>query len=239
MWPFATVALKVGLVNLQVSCIMDSCQLLIHTYGPLRTRWVPALFGLARRRHQCLSFVVQNAERLAEWKGALAKQGCYAKTVPVFAETEVSTTDAVNLVSDTGRYLQQSKFLLVILNPCSGHGRARKIYYDKVEPIFKVGSILLCLMLPLATFNCIECNLPAFALKITLPLPSKVLVHRHMEVSPIFYQIVGKITFKSFESKFAPIHYKGKFFLDNKDHEGVIADFDECWMKEPPSNTRH
>lgn len=123
---------------LSVSCVFYCFQLTIHTYVTFETRWVPALFGLPRRRYFCLNFMARNGEKLAEWKSALAKQGCYINCVPVFFGIKGSKSVTVDSVSDTGIALNPRKSFLVILNPCSGHAHARKIYYDEVEPIFKV-----------------------------------------------------------------------------------------------------
>lgn len=123
---------------LSVSCVFDCFRLTIHTYVTFETRWVPALFGLPRRRYFCLNFMAQNGEKLAEWKNALEKQGCYINSVPVFFGIKGSTSGTVDSVSDTGIALKPRKSFLVIINPCSGRGHARKIYYDEVEPIFKV-----------------------------------------------------------------------------------------------------
>lgn len=139
---------------LSVSCVFYCFQLTIHTYVTFETRWVPALFGLPRRRYFCLNFMARNGEKLAEWKSALAKQGCYINCVPVFFGIKGSKSVTVDSVSDTGIALNPRKSFLVILNPCSGHGHARKIYYDEVEPIFK-----------LAGFSCkvVETNGPRHA----------------------------------------------------------------------------
>lgn len=139
---------------LSVSCVFDCIQLTIHSYLTFETRWVPALFGLPRRRYSCLNFMAQNREKLAEWKNALAKQGCYINCVPGFFGIKGSTSGTVDSVSDTGIALKPRKSFLIILNPHSGHGHARKIYYNEVEPIFK-----------LAGFSCkvVETNGPRHA----------------------------------------------------------------------------
>jgi len=139
---------------LSVSCVFDCFRLTIHTYVTFETRWVPALFGLPRQRYFCLNFMAQNGEKLAEWKNALEKQGCYINSVPVFFGIKGSTSGTVDSVSDTGIALKPRKSFLVIINPCSGRGHARKIYYDEVEPIFK-----------LAGFSCkvVETNGPRHA----------------------------------------------------------------------------
>ncbi|GLJ13470.1 hypothetical protein SUGI_0213000 [Cryptomeria japonica] len=122
---------------LSVSCDFNIFQVFIHSYTTFHTKWVPALFGIARRRHCCLDFTVQDKGKLAEWKSFLEKQGCYVNCTRILVGTKGDASVAVDSVSDATMIRQPRKSFLVILNPCSGNGHARKIYYDKVEPLFK------------------------------------------------------------------------------------------------------
>ncbi|KAH9313913.1 hypothetical protein KI387_022540, partial [Taxus chinensis] len=122
---------------LSVSCDINHFKILIHSFTTFQTKWVPALFGIPRRRHCCLSFTVQNKEKIAEWKSAFERQRCYVNCSQVLVGTKGNASDAVYSVSDTPMTFPPRKSFLVILNPYSGHGHACKIYYHKVEPLFK------------------------------------------------------------------------------------------------------
>lgn len=130
----------------QVSCYEDSQRITIHSYAFVRTRWVPETFGRARRCRTDLHFTASTVEEALGWVAAFAQQGCYIQFLPHpnsskkgSASTETTTPSAAKEAVKC----RASREMLVVLNPKSGRGRARKVFRSKVQPILEVYMVLL------------------------------------------------------------------------------------------------
>ncbi|BBN18411.1 sphingosine kinase [Marchantia polymorpha subsp. ruderalis] len=129
-----------------VSCYEDSQRITIHSYAFVRTRWVPETFGRARRCRTDLHFTASTVEEALGWVAAFAQQGCYIQFLPHpnsskkgSASTETTTPSAAKEAVKC----RASREMLVVLNPKSGRGRARKVFRSKVQPILELAGFKL------------------------------------------------------------------------------------------------
>jgi sphingosine kinase len=94
------------------------------------------------RKRKDFYFLAPRPDEAAKWAAAFESLKCFVNYSPQplpASKRQASTMDAkespsphLATTTDLGRAM------LVILNPRSGSGRARKIYDSKVEPVLKV-----------------------------------------------------------------------------------------------------
>ncbi|KAH7293884.1 hypothetical protein KP509_28G046500 [Ceratopteris richardii] len=96
-----------------VSHVLHTRRFTVHSYPQQKSRW-PC--HRAHRRRQDINFLAPTPEEACKW---------------------------VDYQNDSLDCQLDSRMMLVVLNPRSGRGRARKIYDSKVEPILKLAGIRL------------------------------------------------------------------------------------------------
>lgn len=130
----------------QVSYYTGSDRFTIHSYALMHTRWVPCSFGKARRRRHDMQFIAPSEEEALRWANVFSDQGCYVnvrKAPPMKEQPRKGTPVKQKVVVDVQIKVKPGPLMLVVLNPRSGRGKARKVFRSKVQPILEVSIRML------------------------------------------------------------------------------------------------
>ncbi|CAM6092065.1 unnamed protein product [Calypogeia fissa] len=127
-----------------VSCYNGSKRFTVHSYASVRTRWVPKAFGKSRRSRSDLHFYAAKPEEALGWVAAFAQQGCYINFLPNPNPSKKGSAveDGVSSAKATVKCRAPPQ-MLVVLNPKSGRGLARKVFRKKVQPILELAGFKL------------------------------------------------------------------------------------------------
>ncbi|CAN6480616.1 unnamed protein product [Victoria cruziana] len=98
-----------------------------------------------KRCRKDFRFLASTSEEAIKWVSGFADQQCYVNCLPHPVSSQRQGSDVVSSDFFTEPYIMRKKppTLLVILNPRSGRGRSSKVFYSKVEPIFKLAGFNL------------------------------------------------------------------------------------------------
>uniref|UniRef100_A0A0C9S6U6 TSA: Wollemia nobilis Ref_Wollemi_Transcript_10503_3435 transcribed RNA sequence n=1 Tax=Wollemia nobilis TaxID=56998 RepID=A0A0C9S6U6_9CONI len=126
-----------------VSCSEGVRRFTVHSCALVKKAWVP--FGKSQRKRKDFHFLASTPEDALRWVSAFADQQLFVNCLPhplLSSKQQGSIMDARDFAS---REAIKCKIpaMLVILNPRSGRGRSSKVFYGKVEPIFKLAGIKL------------------------------------------------------------------------------------------------
>ncbi|XP_031494520.1 sphingoid long-chain bases kinase 1-like [Nymphaea colorata] len=93
-----------------------------------------------KRCRKDFRFLASTSEEAIKWVSGFADQQCYVNCLPHPVSSQRQGSDVVSSDFFAEPYIMRKKppTLLVILNPRSGRGRSSKVFYSKVEPIFKL-----------------------------------------------------------------------------------------------------
>ncbi|KAI5054906.1 hypothetical protein GOP47_0030428 [Adiantum capillus-veneris] len=126
-----------------ISHVLHTRRFTVHSYPWLKSRW-PCRKTCRKRKD--IHFLAPVPEEAAKWVVAFQSLNCFINYSPQPLPPSkrqgsiVETRDSP--VYDASKCLLD-RVMLVILNPRSGRGCARKIYDSKVEPILKLAGIRL------------------------------------------------------------------------------------------------
>lgn len=115
----------------------------VHSFPFPRSNWP------CRKRHRKRKdshFLAANPDEALKWIIAFESLKCFVNHAPhplPPAKRQGSKIDAQDMPSDISPFCQTGRAMLVILNPRSGRGRARKVYDSEVEPILKLAGFKL------------------------------------------------------------------------------------------------
>lgn len=115
----------------------------VHSFPFTKTKW---LCTKARRKRKDTHFLAPNPDEALKWVCAFASQRCFVNCSPhplSSAKRQGSIIDARDSPPGFPATCQPGRVMLVVLNPRSGRGCARKIYDSKVEPILKMAGFKL------------------------------------------------------------------------------------------------
>eukprot|EP00250_Pteridium_aquilinum_P034196 c7224_g1_i1 orf=445-2706(+) len=115
----------------------------VHSFPFPRSTWP---LKKRRRKRKDSHFLAVNPEEALKWIHAFESLKCFVNHSPhplPSAKRQSSKIDAQDLPSDIGQCCRSGRAMLVILNPRSGRGRARKVYNSEVEPILKLAGFKL------------------------------------------------------------------------------------------------
>ncbi|MCO5570901.1 hypothetical protein L7F22_024631 [Adiantum nelumboides] len=115
----------------------------VHTF-PFPNSTIPFQKRLRKRKDS--HFLALNSEEALNWTEAFESLKFYVNHSPhplPSAKRQNSKLDAQDLPSVVAPCCRIGRAMLVILNPRSGRGRARKVYDSEVEPILKLAGFKL------------------------------------------------------------------------------------------------
>lgn len=124
-----------------VSHVLNTRRFTIHSFPFEKSRWPCKKIHCKRKD---LHFLAPRPDEASRWVAAFQSLNCFANYMPQplpLSKRQGSTDDANNSPSDDVTSCQSGRVMLVILNPRSGRGGARKIYDQKVEPLLKLAGI--------------------------------------------------------------------------------------------------
>lgn len=117
----------------QVSYNDGSCQFTVHSFPILKSLWS---CKRKLRKQKDLHFLAQDADEASKWIEGFESQQCFINHTPVAPESKRQSSRIDT--HDSPPRSHAARVMLVIINPRSGHGRARKVFSSEVEPILKV-----------------------------------------------------------------------------------------------------
>lgn len=129
-----------------VSYVLHTRRFTIHSYPWLKSRW-PC--RKTCRKKKDIHFLAPTPEEAFKWVTAFQSLNCFINYSPQPlppSKRQGSIVDARDSLDDGDNDALScplDRVMLVILNPRSGRGCARKIYDSKVEPILKLAGIRL------------------------------------------------------------------------------------------------
>lgn len=126
-----------------VSHVLNTRRFTIHSFPFEKSRW--PCKKICRKRKD-FHFLAPRPDEASKWVAAFQSLKCFINYTPQPlppSKRHGSTDDANNSPSDDVVRSQSDRVMLVVLNPRSGRGCARKIYDLKVEPILKLAGIRL------------------------------------------------------------------------------------------------
>lgn len=114
----------------------------VHAY-PVRKRSCGlSCFLKPHRIRMDFRFLAPSSEEAVQWVSGFADQQCFINCSPhPMVSSKKQASDIVTsepLFDQPHIKCKSPPKVLVIMNPRSGHGRSSKVFYGKVEPIFKV-----------------------------------------------------------------------------------------------------
>jgi hypothetical protein len=114
----------------------------------VKTRWVPSSFGKPRRRRMDMHFKASSSEEAVRWATAFGDQGCYVNLLPCPEKLSQQQAKGSPVKEQVVTHVPMKRYyqhrMLVVLNPRSGRGRARKVFRIKVQPILEASSVFPC-----------------------------------------------------------------------------------------------
>jgi len=91
-----------------------------------------------------LQFRTSNKEEALRWATAFGEHGCHVNVLPSPPKQHQLQINGSPPVKEQVVMVQSpvkcrpQPVMLVVINPLSGQGRALKVFYSKVQPIFEV-----------------------------------------------------------------------------------------------------
>ena len=129
---------------MQISHVLHTRRFIVHSYPFRKSMWS---CGRKDRKRKDFYFLAPRPDEAAKWAAAFESLKCFVNYSPQplpASKRQASTMDVKESSSpQLSTAMTSGRAMLVILNPRSGSGRARKIYDSKVEPILKVSFFVL------------------------------------------------------------------------------------------------
>lgn len=109
---------------------------------------MPSSFGKPRRRRMDMHFKASSSEEAVRWATAFGEQGCYVNLLPCPEKLSQQQAKGSPVKEQVVTHVPMKRYyqhrMLVVLNPHSGRGRARKVFRTKVQPILEASSVFPC-----------------------------------------------------------------------------------------------
>ncbi|KAH9316896.1 hypothetical protein KI387_018665, partial [Taxus chinensis] len=113
----------------------------VHSCPFVKRAWLACQFGKTQRKQKDLHFLASSPEDALRWVTAFADQQLFVNCLPhplSSSKQQGSFMDARDFAPIEAVRCKSPPVMLVILNPRSGRGRSSKVFYNKVQPIFKL-----------------------------------------------------------------------------------------------------
>ncbi|MCO5593042.1 hypothetical protein L7F22_047047 [Adiantum nelumboides] len=126
-----------------ISHVLHTRRFTVHSFPLAKSRW-PC--RKTRRKRKDIHFLAPVPEEASKWVAAFQSLNCFInyspQPLPPSKREGLSVETRDSPIDDASR-CRLERVMLVILNPRSGRGCARKIFDSKVEPILKLAGIRL------------------------------------------------------------------------------------------------